>query len=73
VSVAAQAGAVSVTLPLQVSVAVPLGPSVVTGAGGVPWLQGVAVVVPPVHVGGLGQGTVFETESPVTLLTASLF
>jgi hypothetical protein len=66
--VAPQGGAVSLTLPVQVSVAVPFGPSVVTGvpAPG-PWRQGTAVVVPP------GKGTVFVTERPVTLKAGSRF
>ena len=40
-----QGGAVSSTLPVQVSVAVPLAPSVVTGLP--PWVQTVDVVGPP--------------------------
>ena len=54
------------TLPVQVSVAVPFGPSVVTGepAPG-PWRHGTAVTVPP------GNGTVFVTERPVTLKDGS--
>jgi hypothetical protein len=65
---APQGGAVSSTLPVQVSVAVPFGPSVVTGtpAPG-PWRQGTPVVVPP------GKGTVFVTVSPVTLKDGSKF
>ena len=63
---APEGGAVSLTLPVQVSVAVPFGPSVVTGepAPG-PWRQGTATGVPP------GKGTVFVTERPVTLKAGS--
>jgi len=60
-----QAGAVSCTLPVQVSVAVPLGPSDVTGLP--PWLQGADVVVPP------GKGSVLVTERLVMLLLGSRF
>src|SRR5438309_86421 len=56
-----QGGAVSSTLPVQVSVAVPLAPSVVTGLP--PWLHAVDVVVPP------GYGTVFVTATLITLLS----
>jgi hypothetical protein len=50
---------------MQVSVAVPLAPSVVTG---LPlWLQRVDVVVPP------GNGTVFVTERLMTVLPGSRF
>src|SRR5260221_501260 len=60
-----QAGAVSLTVPVQVSVAVPLAPSVVTG---LPlWLHGVDVVVPP------GNGTVFVTARLMTVLPGSRF
>jgi hypothetical protein len=61
-------GAVSSTLPWQVSVAEPNGPSAVTGlpAPG-PWRQGTADVVPP------GEGTVFVTLRPVTLKAGSRF
>src|SRR5437773_365916 len=62
---APQAGAISSTLPVQVSVAVPLAPSVVTGLP--PWLQAVDVVVPP------GKGTVFVTERLMTVLAGSRF
>jgi hypothetical protein len=58
-----QAGAVSVTLPVQASVAEPLGPSVVTGLP--PWLQETGVVTPSEQFGL--QGTEFVTERPVTL------
>ena len=60
-----QGGAISSTLPVQVSVAVPLAPSVVTGLP--PWLHGVDVVVPP------GNGTVFVTERLMTVLPGSRF
>src|ERR1700693_3061340 len=57
------AGAVSLTLPVQVSVAVPLGPSVVTG---LPlWLQTVDVVGPP------GKGTWLATARLMTLLAGA--
>jgi hypothetical protein len=63
-----QGGAVSSTLPVQVSVAVPFGPSTVTGVPApAPWRQGTAVVGPP------GKGTVFVTERPVTALAGSRF
>jgi hypothetical protein len=52
-----QAGAVSVTLPVQVSVAEPFGPSVVTGLP--PWLQETAVVTPSEQL--VVQGNVFVT------------
>ena len=60
-----QAGAVSLTLPVQVSVVVPLGPSVATGLP--PWLHGVDVVGPP------GNGTVLVTARLVTLKSGSRF
>src|SRR5258706_75669 len=60
-----QAGAVSLTVPVQVSVAVPLAPSVVTGLP--PWLHGGEVVVPP------GNGTVFVTATLITLLSGFRF
>src|SRR5258706_581936 len=60
-----QGGATSSTAPVQVSVAVPLAPSVVTGLP--PWLQTVDVVVPP------GKGTVFVTARLITLLPGSRF
>src|SRR5438552_13993025 len=60
-----QGGATSLTAPVQVSVAVPLAPSVVTGLP--PWLQTVDVVVPP------GKGTVFVTERLMTVLAGSRF
>src|SRR6185369_16854697 len=60
-----QAGAVSFTAPVQLSVAVPFGPSVVTGLP--PWLHGVDVVVPP------GNGTVFVTATLITLLSGFRF
>src|SRR5258708_13731355 len=62
---ASQGGAVSLTLPVQLSVAVPLGPSVVTGLP--PWLHGTDVVVPP------GNGTVFVTATLITLLSGFRF
>src|SRR5438105_3697161 len=62
---APQAGAISSTLPVQVSVAVPLAPSVVTGLP--PWLHGVDVVVPP------GNGTVFVTVTLITSLSGFRF
>src|SRR5258706_160080 len=62
---APQGGATSSTAPVQVSVAVPLAPSVVTGLP--PWLQTVDVVVPP------GNGTVFVTATLITLLSGSRF
>ena len=66
--VAPQAGAVSLTLPVQVSVEVPFGPSVVTGVPAPdPWRQGTATGVPP------GDGTVFVTWRPVTLKAGSRF
>src|SRR2546427_577385 len=58
-------GAISSTAPMQVSVAVPLAPSVVTGLP--PWLHGVDVVVPP------GNGTVFVTATLITLLSGFRF
>ncbi len=59
VSLPAQAGAISLKLPVQVSVALPFGPRVVTG---LPlWLQGTAETVPP------GNGTVFVTDRLMTL------
>src|SRR5439155_697343 len=60
-----QSGATSSTLPVHVSVAVPLAPSVVTGLP--PWLHGVDVVVPP------GNGTVFVTATLITLLSGFRF
>ncbi len=45
VSLPPQAGAVSLRLPVQVSVALPFGPSAVTGLPF--WLQGTAEAVPP--------------------------
>ncbi len=45
VSLKPQAGAVSLRLPVQLSIALPFGPSVVTGLPF--WLQGAAEVVPP--------------------------
>src|SRR5258706_6288097 len=60
-----QGGAASSTVPVQVSVAVPFGPSVVTGLP--PWLHGVDVVVPP------GNGTVFVTATLITLLSGFRF
>src|SRR5258706_13503184 len=60
-----QGGATSSTLPMQVSVAVPLAPSVVTGLP--PWVQTCDVVVPP------GNGTVFVTERLMTELAGSRF
>jgi hypothetical protein len=45
VSLPPQAGAVSLRLPVQVSVALPFGPSVVTAPPF--WLQGTAAAVPP--------------------------
>jgi hypothetical protein len=62
---ALQAGAVSLTLPVQVSVAVFFGPSVVTGL--LPWLQGVDTAEPP------GNGTVFVTATLITLLSGFRF
>ena len=62
---APQAGAVSFTLPVQVSVAVPLAPSVVTGLP--PWLQTVDVVGPP------GKGTWLVTARLMTVLFGSRF
>jgi hypothetical protein len=50
---------------MQVSVAVPLAPSVVTGFP--PWVQTVDVVVPP------GNGTVFVTARLMTVLAGSRF
>src|SRR5260221_12949 len=50
---------------MQVSVAVPLAPSVVTGLP--PWVQTCDVVVPP------GNGTVFVTARLMTLLAGSRF
>ena len=70
-SLEVQAGAVSSTLPVQVSVPLPLAPSVVTG---LPlWVQGTAVGVPPVQVGKSGHGTVFATARLVMLLLGSRF
>src|SRR5204863_9125508 len=60
-----QGGATSLTAPVQVSVAFPLAPSVVTGLP--PWLQTVGVVVPP------GKGTVFVTGRLMTVLAGSRF
>src|SRR5260221_363895 len=60
-----QGGATSSTLPMQVSVAVPLAPSVVTGLP--PWVQTCDVVVPP------GNGTVFVTERLMTVLSGFRF
>ncbi len=60
-----QGGATSSTAPMQVSVAVPLAPSVVTGLP--PWVQTWDVVVPP------GNGTVFVTERLMTVLPGSRF
>jgi hypothetical protein len=60
-----QAGAVSLTVPVQVSVAVPLAPSVVTGLP--PWLQTVDVVGPP------GNGTWLVTARLTTVLFGSRF
>src|SRR5258706_3961614 len=60
-----QGGAASSTVPVQLSVAVPFGPSVVTGLP--PWLQGVDDVVPP------GNGTVFVTATLITLLSGFRF
>src|SRR6266446_8131410 len=60
-----QGGATSSTAPMQVSVAVPLAPSVVTGLP--PWVQTWDVVVPP------GNGTVFVTERLMTVLAGSRF
>ena len=64
----ASQGAVSSTLPVQVSVALPFGPRVVTGvpAPG-PWRQGTATGVPS------GKGTVFVTWRPATLKVGSRF
>src|SRR5260221_27235 len=62
---APQGGATSSTLPVQVSVAVPLAPSVVTGLP--PWLQTWDVVVPP------GNGTVFVTATLITRFPGSRF
>ena len=61
-------GAVSSTLPVQVSVPVPYGPRVVTGvpAPG-PCMHWTATGVPP------GEGTVFVTERPVTPKAGSRF
>lgn len=70
VLVAPQAGAVSCTLPVQVSPAVPFGASEVAVG---PPEQGTGTVVPPVHVGGSGQGTVFVTERSVRLSPGSRF
>jgi hypothetical protein len=64
-SIAPQAGAVSFRLPVHVSVAVPFGPSVVTGFP--LWMQGAAAGVPP------GKGTVFVTATLITLLAGSRF
>ena len=66
--VAPQGGAVSSTLPMQVSVELPFGPSAVTGepAPG-PWRHWTATGVPP------GKGTVFVTERPLTLKAGSRF
>src|SRR5258706_282237 len=50
---------------MQVSVAVPLAPSVVTGLP--PWVQTWDVVVPP------GNGTVFVTATLITLLSGFRF
>ena len=60
-----QGGATSSTAPVQVSVAVPLAPSVVTGLP--PWVQTWDVVVPP------GNGTVFVTARLTTVLAGSRF
>jgi hypothetical protein len=66
--VALQGGAVSSTLPMQVSVAVPFGPSVVTGVPApAPCKHWTGTAVPP------GKGTVFVTERPVTLKAGSKF
>jgi hypothetical protein len=60
-----QGGAVSSMLPVQVSVAVPLSPSVVTGLP--PWLQGTATVAPP------GKGTWLVTSRLMTVPALSRF
>src|SRR5438132_868632 len=62
---APQGGAVSSTLPVQVSVAVPLPPSVVTGLPF--WLQGVDVTAPP------GNGTWVVVVRLMTLKDGSRF
>src|SRR5260370_270111 len=69
--VAPQAGVVSSTLPEQVCVALPFGPSVPSGLP--PWWQTTAVATLPVQNGGSLQGTVFATARLMTLLTGSLF
>jgi hypothetical protein len=55
---APQAGVVSVTLPVQVSVGLPSAPSAVTGEP--PWVQSTEDVVPP------GKGTVLVTARLLT-------
>jgi len=60
-----QGGAVSCTLPVQVSVAPPLGPRVVTGLP--PWEHWTATAVPP------GKGTVLVTARLMTLNAGSRF
>jgi hypothetical protein len=59
VSLAPQAGAISLRLPPQLSVALPFGPRVVTGPPF--WPQGTAAAEPP------GYGTVFVTDRLMTL------
>jgi hypothetical protein len=66
-----QAGAVSSTLPEQVCVALPFGPSVPSGLPA--WWQTTAVVTPPVQKGGSLQGIVFVTVRLVTVLAGSRF
>jgi hypothetical protein len=59
VSLPAQAGATSFRIPVQVAVALPFGPRVVTGLPF--WLQATAKAVPP------GYGTVFVADRLTTL------